>query len=87
MASGLQIGSALPLQQDGDIQLQPWLQYTPDGTSVVVSGDSGETWVLPTSLARLDAHACQVANRNFTRTEWARYVPGRPYQRVCPGLS
>ena len=45
---------------------------------------STETWFTfaadPTSLA--DA-ACRLAGRGLSRDEWARYVPGRPYESVC----
>jgi WD40 repeat protein len=30
--------------------------------------------------------ACQRANRNLTRAEWQQYLPGEPYQLVCPDL-
>jgi hypothetical protein len=30
--------------------------------------------------------ACRVAERNFTREEWRRFVTGRSYERVCPEL-
>jgi hypothetical protein len=30
--------------------------------------------------------ACRVAGRNFTSEEWRRFVAGRTYERVCPGL-
>jgi len=29
-------------------------------------------------------HACAVAKRNFTREEWARFVPGHDYAQTCP---
>ena len=35
----------------------------------------------------LDVRACRIANRNFTRAEWAQYMEGRPYRATCPELS
>jgi hypothetical protein len=33
------------------------------------------------------AQACDVAGRDLTRTEWAAYVPERPYRKTCSELS
>jgi hypothetical protein len=30
------------------------------------------------------ARACAVAGRALTRAEWDEFLPGRPYQDVCP---
>jgi len=35
-------------------------------------------------LVNLVPHLCASAGRSLTRAEWARYVPGLAYQRVCP---
>jgi WD40 repeat protein len=65
---------------------QWWMtEFTPpDGRDVVVSDDTGKAWVFPVSLNDWEARACQVADRNLTAAEWAQYVPGVPYQNVCP---
>ena len=30
------------------------------------------------------SRACDVVNRNFTLTEWRRYMADRPYRKICP---
>ena len=35
-------------------------------------------------LVNVAGHLCASAGRPLTRAEWARYVPGPSYQRVCP---
>jgi WD40 repeat protein len=30
-----------------------------------------------------EREACAIASRNLTRDEWARYLPGTPYQKTC----
>jgi WD40 repeat protein len=37
--------------------------------------------------ARWLTRACEVVGRDFTRAEWARYLPGRPYGSTCSDLS
>jgi hypothetical protein len=57
--------------------------FTPDGRYLftVFSNGSGYRW--PASVGAWADHACAVAGRNFTREEWARYVPHHSYTRVC----
>ncbi len=38
------------------------------------------------SPAAWEQQACAVAGRNFTQAEWNRYLPDRPYSKVCPDL-
>ncbi|HEX4525270.1 MAG TPA: BTAD domain-containing putative transcriptional regulator [Gaiellaceae bacterium] len=59
-------------------------QFTPDGGHLVVVWEDGTGSVWPTSVAALEAHACAVAGRNFTRTEWRQFVGGS-YRTTCPG--
>lgn len=61
----------------------PYAAFTPDGTRLVVSNDTGRTWVVPVTLRAWEAAACRIADRNFTRAEWQEFLPGRPYQRFC----
>jgi WD40 repeat protein len=35
-------------------------------------------------LVNVVPHLCTSAGRPLTRAEWARYVPGPAYQKVCP---
>jgi WD40 repeat protein/DNA-binding SARP family transcriptional activator/energy-coupling factor transporter ATP-binding protein EcfA2 len=61
----------------------PYGVFTPDGKDVVVSDDTGRTWVVPVTLGAWEAAACRIADRNFTQGEWKNFFPGRPYRRVC----
>jgi WD40 repeat protein len=57
--------------------------FTPDGTHLLAIsyGGPGYRWdVRPSSWAR---HACRVAGRTLTRTEWADVLPGRDYAPAC----
>jgi WD40 repeat protein len=57
--------------------------FLPDGKQLfAVSGDgTGLLWnVDPTAW---EARACQIAQRNLTRTEWHDFLPNRPYHEVC----
>ncbi len=85
VATHQQIGPAYPLPTLPDpLQYDPWVQFTPDGRDVVVTGANDQTFVMPVTLAGWSKQACNVAGRSFTRAEWAKYLPGRPYQPVCP---
>ncbi len=63
-----------------------WLyaEFLADRREIVGYFDDGSMsrWdVDPESQIRT---ACQIAGREITRAEWARLVPGRPYQPICP---
>ena len=58
-------------------------RFTPDGRRLVVVYGDGTGYVWPTTVAAWADHACTVAGRDFTREEWARYVPHHAYARVC----
>jgi WD40 repeat protein len=62
-------------------------RYTPDGSKLIVVYDDGKGFVWPVSLRAWEDHACAVAGRNLTREEWSRFVGGRRYLNVCPGLA
>jgi WD40 repeat protein/class 3 adenylate cyclase len=75
-----------PPFQLGTVQQTDYLyaSFTPDGTDVVVSDDTGRAWVVPVTLRAWETAACRVANRNLTAAEWKEFLPGRPYRRLCP---
>jgi WD40 repeat protein len=77
------------LQQEGTaLNTQPGAATTaafqPGGRGLLAVDDHGSGFTWPTSLAAWERRACTVAGRNLTRAEWARYLPGHPYTRVCP---
>jgi WD40 repeat protein len=57
-------------------------QFSPDGASLfAVYGERAYRWdVRPAAWAR---HACAVAGRTLTRTEWQDALPGRDYAPAC----
>jgi len=58
--------------------------FEPQGSALVAVDDLGNGFTWPTSLAAWEEHACSVAARNLTRTEWATFVPELRYASVCP---
>ena len=56
---------------------------TPDGRNLAVAYEDGRIDIWPISLPALEQHACAVAGRNFTREEWARFVHGHSYRKIC----
>ncbi len=58
----------------------------PDDRVFVDYEDTGLGYVWDISLDSLKTHACTLAGRTLTQTEWDQYLPGRPYQPTCgPG--
>jgi WD40 repeat protein len=58
-------------------------QFTPDGAYLLAITNEGRAYrwdVRPSSWAR---HACAVAGRQLTRTEWADALPERDYNPAC----
>jgi WD40 repeat protein/DNA-binding SARP family transcriptional activator len=58
-------------------------QFTPDGNYLFAITDAGRAYrwdMRPTSWAR---HACTVAGRTLTRTEWTDALPKRHYAPAC----
>jgi WD40 repeat protein/class 3 adenylate cyclase len=78
-----EIGSELPhaLSDYGG-----WSMSTLAGSSIVLVYTDGEAFVWPGTVQGWQQQACRVAGRNFTRTEWNLFLPGRPYEKTCPSL-
>ncbi len=77
------------LQQEGaNLQSDPgqWgnAAFSPNGRTLLVLYANGNGFRWPATVGAWEQHACAVAGRNFTREEWARFVSGYSYTRVCP---
>jgi WD domain, G-beta repeat len=65
------------------------LAFTPDGRVLAAGSTDGTVtlWDLSelNTLRRNPANrACSLTGRGLDRSEWARYLPGLPYQPTCP---
>jgi adenylate cyclase len=54
-----------------------------DGEVIELRGDEA---LAVFSSARQAIRAAVELQEVFTKTEWDRYLPGRPYSKVCPGV-
>ena len=52
---------------------------------VLVVSQSGHLWRWSFDPQRWAEHACSVANRTLTRSEWDLFLPGQPYEPHCGG--
>ena len=57
--------------------------FTPDGTRLIASYQSGRAYIWDIRPGPLIRHACQVAGRRLTRTEWDEFLPGRDDDPAC----
>ena len=82
-ATGDPIGS--PLLGIPNVQVGTAFVRGGSHVAAVYDGGRGYLWdVRPSSWA---AHACAIAGRSLTRTEWEEALPGRPYEPACAGAS
>ena len=87
---GLKLWFTSSLQQDGatlDPEQGTWgndAQFTPNGRFLLSVNANGQGSLWPVSLAALEKHACTVAGRNLTHTEWSQFITGYKYSQVCP---
>ena len=73
------VGAALPGGPN-----EPVLPFsTPDGTRLIASYQSGRAYVWDIRPGPLIRHACRVAGRRLTRTEWQEFLPGRDDDPAC----
>ena len=83
VATRKEIGPPFQVQPANGANTFPYATFTPDGSKVVVTDDTGRVWLFPASLKAWASAACRVANRNFTKAEWRQLVGGRSYSKVC----
>jgi len=50
---------------------------------VLLAFDTGQIFEWDPRPDAWEAHACEVAGRNFTKDEWAELFPGKPYRTTC----
>ena len=70
-----------PLPGPPNRQIAP--VFTPDGAYLFAITDAGRAYrwdIRPSSWAR---HACKIAGRRLTRTEWNDVLPERDYAPAC----
>jgi WD40 repeat protein len=75
------VGSPLRLGDDRWVSAA----FTPDGAQVVAVSNDGHGLRFPTSPAAWARHACRVAGRELSASEWADALPDHPRRAVCGG--
>ncbi|MGW0809816.1 hypothetical protein [Nonomuraea sp. NPDC002799] len=59
--------------------------FSPDGTTLAASGADGITRLWNVALPADPFPAvCAIAGRSLTPEEWRTYVPGAPFEELCP---
>jgi WD40 repeat protein len=84
--TGQQIGRSLPVPgaylgngSNGSL----YAAFSPDGRTIAVTDTTGRVWLYPATAVGWETYACRLANRELTRAEWSKFLPGHPYQQVC----
>jgi WD40 repeat protein len=60
--------------------------FAPDGNTVTAATQDGRIHTIDVRPDRWVEHACAVAGRNLTRTEWRDAFGDRPYRETCERL-
>jgi WD40 repeat protein len=70
--------------QPGPINLLASVGFHPDGDSVLLAYEDGSAIEVATDPDMWIEHACRVAGRNLTETEWRDAFGDRPFHETCP---
>ena len=79
----------------GPLKVSGWgcggVAFSPDGKVLAAGfgdcfGSGSGVMLWDVDFGSWLCHAERIANRNFTRAEWQRYFPGRPYAPTFPNL-
>jgi WD40 repeat protein/DNA-binding SARP family transcriptional activator len=71
----------------GSVPVGPLLatpSFLPDDTTVLIPYFDGSTYLWDTRVDAWLDHACRIANRNFTPTEWTGLLGDALYRETCP---
>ncbi|HET8759296.1 MAG TPA: WD40 repeat domain-containing protein, partial [Solirubrobacteraceae bacterium] len=79
IASGQPLGT--PLRAVPNHVVEP--EFSPDGAYLFAITDAGRSWRWDVRPAAWRRHACAVAGRSLTRSEWNELLPGRDYAPAC----
>jgi WD40 repeat protein len=59
------------------------VDFHPDQRALVAAGAEEAVWIWLTDPDLAARHVCATTGDPITRSEWATYVPDRPYQSPC----
>ena len=81
VATNQQIGAALASGDDSDVYS---VEFSPDGNTLAAGYNNGvvQLWDVR-YLTNFVPSLCASAGGSFTRAEWAQYVQGPGYQKIC----
>jgi WD40 repeat protein/serine/threonine protein kinase len=63
------------------------VSVSPDGSTLISAGEDSQLIKWNIDLRSWKQNACNIANRNFTVSEWERYFGSSPFVPTCPNIS
>ncbi len=58
--------------------------FTPDGQRLAAAGTAGQVTMWDTDVKAATELECRLRGTPLTHAEWNTYVPGAPYENLCP---